>query len=157
MADTYDFDDQDQSEVFDEDNTEVDPNATRGAEFKTFEEMPDVYDATQAVGDARDAAELDEADFDEDAVDDEDLEEEDEVVDDDVYDETDEEDIVDRDDVDGVDEPDPDDVELEFTPDVEGRHGAQASAAHFESRGELDTDTLEDLGYVDETDQSEEE
>lgn len=157
MADTYDYDDQDQSEVFDEDNHEVEPAATRGTEFKTFEEMPDVYDATQAVGDARDAGELDEADFDEDAVDDEDLEEEDEVIDDDVYDETDEEDVVDLDDVDGVDEAEADEVELEYTPDVDGRRGAQASAAHFESRGELDTGTLEDLGYVDETDQSEEE
>ncbi|MBC6980593.1 hypothetical protein [Caulobacter sp. 17J80-11] len=157
MADTYDYDDQDQSEVFDEDNTEIDPNAVGGAEFKTFEEMPDVYDATQAVGDARDVDELDEADFSEDAVDDEDLEEEDEVVDDDVYDETDEEDVVDLDDVDGVDEADPNDVELEFTPDVDGRHGAQASAAHFESRGELDTEALEDLGYApDQPDEEEE-
>jgi hypothetical protein len=150
MSDTYDYDDQDQSEVFDEDNTEGQPADGREVEFKTFEELPDVFDVTSRVGDARDIEELDAADFDEDAIDDEDLEEEDEVVDDDVYDETDEEDVMDLDEADGVTAQASDEVEIVYQADVTDRRGAQSSAAHFESRGELETDDLEDLGYVDE-------
>ena len=148
MSDTYEFDDQDQSEVFDEDNTEGQPADGREVEFKTFEELPDVFDVTRADGDARDRDELDAADFDEDAIDDEDLEEEDEVIDDDVYDETDEEDVTDLDAAHGVSAGASDEVELVFQGDVDDRRGAQASAAHFESRGELDQDEVEDLGYA---------
>jgi hypothetical protein len=149
-ADAYDYDDQDQSEIFDEDNLTENDDGGRANEFKTFEEMPDVFDVTSKTGDARDLDELDAADFSEDAIDDEDLEEEDEFVDDDVYDEHDEADVEDRDDRDGVDDLDPAEVELAYSPDMTDRRGAQASAAHFESRGELDDDDVDELGYGDE-------
>lgn len=152
MSDTYEFDDQDQSEVFDEDNTEGQDADARSVEYRTFEELPDLLDVTQAEGDAEEREELDAADFSEDAIDDEDLEEEDEVVDDDVYDETDEEDVTDLDAAHGVSAGAADEVELEFQGDVDDRRGAQASAAHFESRGELDQDEVEDLGYAEDED-----
>jgi hypothetical protein len=51
-----DRDDQDQSEVFDEDNQELDDAGSPRAETKTLEEIPDVLDVTSAVGDADDDA-----------------------------------------------------------------------------------------------------
>jgi hypothetical protein len=142
-SDTYETDDQDQSEVFDEDNTDGD-----AAEFKTFEELPDLLDVTSAQGDAVDSEELDEADFDEDAIEDDEFEDDDEVVATDGYEETDEEDD-DLDDADGVTARSSDEAPLIYVGDVDGRRGAQASAAHFESRGELNDSDLEDLGYQD--------
>jgi hypothetical protein len=145
-TDAYDYDDQDQSELFDEDN--VDEQGGSVSEFKTFEEIPDVLDVTQKIGDSRDLEAADAADFTEGLVDDEDLEEEDEFIDDDVYDEHDEADVEDRDEQDGVDELEPDEVELAYAPDLTDRRGAQASAAHFESRAELADDDVEELGYA---------
>lgn len=46
-----DWDDQDQSEVFDEDNQNLDGAGGRGNDMRTFEELPDVLDVTSAVGD----------------------------------------------------------------------------------------------------------
>jgi hypothetical protein len=147
--------DQDQSEIFDEDNVEgVDALQQGGS---TFEEIPDVYDSTQKVGDAEDLGEFDAADFDEDQVDDEDLEEEDEVVDEDAYDETDEEDVVDPDLLDRVAARGGDEVDLEYQPDVDGRRGARSGAGSYEARGELDRDDLDDLGYGAKADEEEEE
>jgi len=146
-TDAYEPDEQDQAEVFDEDNLTADDDGGRALEFKTFEEIPDVYDVTQRQGDRRDEIEMDEASFDPDGVEEEDLEEEDEVVDTDVYDETDEEDLVDEDAEDGVLASPAEDVDLEYQPDVQNSRGAQASAAHFEARGELDNADLEELGY----------
>jgi hypothetical protein len=140
------YDDQDQSEVFDEDNVEGIDAAQEGS---TFEEIPDVFDATQKAGDgALDLGELDAAFFDEDLVDDEDLIEEDEVIDEDVYDETDEEDVADPDLIDKIVARGRDEVDLEYQPDVEGRRGARAGAGGFEARGELDESHLEELGYA---------
>ena len=148
------IDDQDQSEIFDEDNVE---GADALQEGSTFEEIPDVYDSTQKVGDAEDLGEFDAADFDEDQVDDEDLEEEDEVVDEDAYDETDEEDLVDPDLLDRVAARGGDEVDLEYQPDVDGRRGARSGAGSYEARGELDRDDLDDLGYDAKEEEEEEE
>jgi len=53
-----DWDGQDQSEVFDEDNQSLDGAGDMDAEMRTFEEMPDVLDVTSAVGDSDDDAAL---------------------------------------------------------------------------------------------------
>ncbi len=58
MPTDIEFDEQDQAEVFDEDNFSLDGAGDASAEFRTFEEIPDVYDVTQAVGDADDDAGL---------------------------------------------------------------------------------------------------
>jgi len=147
-------DDQDHTEIFDEDNVEGVDALQEGS---TFEEIPDVYDSTQKIGDAEDLGEFDAADFDEDLVDDEDLEEEDEVIDEDVYDETDEEDVVDPDLLDRVAARGGDEVDLEYQPDVDGRRGARSGAGSYEARGELDEDDLDDLGYGVEREEEEEE
>lgn len=147
-------DDQDQSETFDEDNVEGVDALQEGS---TFEEIPDVYDSTQKIGDAEDLGELDAADFDVELVDDEDLDEEDEVVDDDVYDETDEEDVVDPDLLDRVAARGGDEVDLEYQPDVDSRRGARSGAGSYEARGELDQDDVDDLGYGGDVEEEEEE
>lgn len=146
-SDTQGWDEQDQSEVFDEDNLNEDGEST---EFKTFEEIPDVFDVTQKKGDAEDDPELDEADFDPSAIDDEDLGEAEYETAPGLYEETDEEDVRDPDLEDGLERRAGDEVDLEFQPDVETRKGAQSSASHFESRGELGEDALRDLGYAEE-------
>jgi hypothetical protein len=47
-----DRDDQDQSEVFDEDNQNLDGDGrVRSGEMRTFEELPNVIDLTSAEGD----------------------------------------------------------------------------------------------------------
>lgn len=82
-----DFDEQDQSEVFDETNSTDggDLGEVRGyadaAERRTFEERPDVEDLTQLIGDRDDdeAMALDADEFDPDAVDDGDFEEDNEL------------------------------------------------------------------------------
>jgi hypothetical protein len=148
------LEEQDQAELFDEDNVEGVDAAQEGA---TFEEIPDVYDATRRVGDEdEDLGELDAADFEADAIDDEDLEEEDEVIDEDVYDETDEEDVADPDLFDKVAARGRDEVDLEYQPDVDGRRGARAGAGGYEARGELDEDDLDDLGYGPDEEEEEE-
>ena len=62
-------DPQDLAEVFDETNLTKD-----GEEIANFDDLPDVYDATQALGDERDDDALDAGEVDPDALDDEDLE-----------------------------------------------------------------------------------
>ena len=52
------WDEQDQSEVFDEDNQSIDEGGAPDAEMRTFEELPEVLDMTSAVGDADDDAAL---------------------------------------------------------------------------------------------------
>ena len=73
------FDDQDGAEALDEDK--LDPAEQRG-EMRTFEELPDVEDVTQARGDRDDdeALALDADEFDEDAVTDADFEDDDELA-----------------------------------------------------------------------------
>lgn len=96
--DANDLDEQDQTEAFDE--THLDEDA---AEFLTLDEAPDVFDATQALGDGRDVQAVDAADLDPQALDDEDLED-DEDVDDDLDD-----DLEDEEEDDDIDDEDPDD------------------------------------------------
>jgi len=67
MADLDGFDEQDQSEVFDEDNTNPQERGP-GEEAEQFEDLLDVYDVTTAVGDDDDddaliADELDDDDI----------------------------------------------------------------------------------------------
>jgi len=137
-TDAYDHDAQDNAEVFDEDNLDDDDTGPNAHEFKTFEELPEVFDATQRQGDRDDGDALDEVEFTDGAIDDEDLE------DDPLAELSAEEDPYGLEEVTAA----PDEVELAYE-DVEGRRGAQASAAHFESRGELSEEDLRELGYVD--------
>jgi hypothetical protein len=76
--DPPDFDEQDNAEAFDE--TTLDGQPQRG-EMRTFEELPELLDLTQAEGDRDDdeALALDADQFDEDAVDDNDTEEDNEL------------------------------------------------------------------------------
>lgn len=85
-----DFDGQDQAETFDEANVvggEGDVSlggespVTPGEDMRTFEELPDVEDLTQAAGDRDDdeALALDADEFDPDAIGDADFEEDDEL------------------------------------------------------------------------------
>ena len=141
-SDSYDHDPQDQAEVFDEDMTDDVDWGPNQHEMKTFEEMPDVLDVTQRIGDGLDADRpLDEAEFTDDALDDDEMEDE-YVVGGETLNAS-------ADDY-GVESPEIDDeVELVSIDDIDNRRGAQASAAHFESRGELSDEDLEDLGYRD--------
>ena len=134
-----DLDDQDQSEVFDEDNSDVSETGGVTNEFKTFEEMPDVLDVTSADGDA------DEDDFDED---DQDLEGD--LGADGVEPEADSQYGADGARINelglGADAPGDGEVELVYSGLMENTRGAQASAAHWEART-LSDDDIEDLGY----------
>ena len=67
MSESPDFDAQDNAETFDE--TTLDGQSQRG-EMRTFEELPDLLDLTQAEGDRDDdeALALDADEFDEDAI-----------------------------------------------------------------------------------------
>jgi hypothetical protein len=160
MSDTHSYDEQDQSEVFDEDMTDDVDSGPRQHEMKTFEEMPDVLDVTSAAGDGvLDDVEMDAADFDESSFGDEDLEEDayefvDEEVDGDDLDSTDVESL---DDADGVTARASDEVELVYAGDLYDAAGAKSSAARFESRGELDQDEVDDLGYGDDAEAEAEE
>jgi hypothetical protein len=73
-----DADPQDNAEAFDEDNLDLREERN---EMRTFEELPDLLDLTQAVGDRDDdeGLALDADEFDEDAIDDDDLEEDNEL------------------------------------------------------------------------------
>jgi hypothetical protein len=89
--DDPDFDGQDQAEVMDESNLAGgegdvalggDSPLSIGEDMRTFEELPDVEDYTQARGDSDDdeALALDADEFEEDAMDDADLEDDDELA-----------------------------------------------------------------------------
>jgi ribonuclease E len=162
-ADLPEFDEQDQAEVFDEDNYSLDGAGDAGSDFKTFEELPDVYDVTRALGDAdvdetltaEDADELEE-----DELDDIELEYDDEAEDDRIDDNMDtepeefddtEEDDDDLDEVDGLTDLEPDEAQVEYVADVESTTSNSGRVAqHFESRGQLSNEDLEELGYRDE-------
>jgi hypothetical protein len=125
----------------------------------TFEELPDVYDATSALGDAedneaRDADELEDDDLqalgdDDDAV--YDADGEDDTLDDDLEDEPNENvlfDTEDLDEVDDVDDLEEDEAELEYTADTDAAMDARGSRARvYESSGELSDEDLQELGY----------
>lgn len=89
-SDADDFDPQDQAETFDESNVVggegdsalgFDSPVSPASEMRTFEELPDVEDVTQAIGDRDDdeAIAMDADEFDEQAVTDADFEDDDEL------------------------------------------------------------------------------
>jgi hypothetical protein len=145
------FDAQDQAEVFDEE-TRADDDERLDGEMMTFEEMPDVYDATAALGDGRDVRALDADEFNEDDLDDEDLEEDedlDDMVRDDLEDASEDEDAGsdDLDDRDGVTRLAGDESDLEYVADVDQvTDPGDDDADKYESRNVSDDD-LRNLGY----------
>jgi hypothetical protein len=161
-----DFDDQDQSEVFDEDNNELEEQRYSGRENEqTLEDLPDVLDVTQAVGDDDD----EEAGIGEEMDDDEivararDNDEDDDDLEDDDLARRDEEafepegdltsladaDAADLDDVDRVDALEPDEVPLEYVGDLNDLEGAASAAQGLEAERLSDAD-LRELDYKDE-------
>lgn len=162
------FDPQDQAETFDESNVvggegDVslggDSPVTPGEDMRTFEELPDVEDYTQAIGDADDddALALDADEFDEEAITDADLEEDDDANyhaataerEDDIdglgpEDRFDEDRIDARSNVEGLAE----DVE-----DADQVSGGEDDFTNFQSKA-LDDDDLQRLGYSDDKGQA---
>jgi len=156
-----DFDDQDQSEVFDESNVvggEGDVSlggespVTPGEDMRTFEELPDVEDYTRAAGDADDdeAVALDADEFDEDAFTDADLEDDDELNYRAVTEER-------EDDIDGLGPEDGfNEDRIDARSDIEGLaedvedadqvSGGEDDFTNFQSKG-LDDEDLKRLGY----------
>lgn len=148
-----DADSQDSAEVLDETNYDDELG-----EMRTFEELPDVLDVTQAVGD-RDEDEglaLDADEFDEDAIDDDDLEEDNEL---DYRASTEEheddldglgpeagsrgidEDALSASDIDGLDE----------VRDAGEAEGGEDDVTDFQSKG-LGDDDLKAMGYSEDRD-----
>ena len=173
-----DWDGQDQSEVFDEDNQNLDDAGAPGNEMRTFEELPDVIDVTSAVGDADDEAALIAEELDDDDIirlesdaeladfeDDELAARMPEELDADRIDGLDaadaylsEEAGLDiRDEVDEVEADEAselsmsrgedDEVELEFTGDLDSLPAGQDDSAASMEASDLADDDLEDLGY----------
>lgn len=155
-----DWDGQDQSEIFDEDNQTLDG----GGEVRTFEDLPDVLDVTHAVGDDDDDDALIAEELDDDEIiqlesDSEmaDFEDDDlagrmpEELDDDVPDEMDaagvylsQEAPLDRSD---ETDAEPDEIELEFTGDLENLPADEDDNTASLEASDLADDDLEDLGY----------
>ncbi len=136
------LDDQDNAEAFDEDTTGGDD---RVSERATFEELPELFDATHAVGDDDD----DEAMIGEDMDDDEIIAAEQDADDDDYEDD----DLRTRDGehlraaaVDDGDEIADDEVELRFAGDLNQVDSARLSTRDLES-DELSDEDLEELDY----------
>lgn len=139
-------DDQDQSEVFDEDNQNLDGEGRNENDMRTLEELPGVIDVTSAVGDDDDddaliAEELDDEEIialeaDEDMAD---------FEDDDLADRMPES-LLEEAEF-GASRGDSDEVELVYGGDLDEasvREGKRTAA--MEARN-LDDDDLEDLGY----------
>lgn len=139
-------DDQDQSEVFDEDNQNLDSPGGRRNDMRTLEEMPDVLDVTSAVGDADDDEALIAEELDDDEI--IALEADSELAD------FEDDDLAGRmpeelyeEDVSSLSEASADEVELVYGGDLDNRsvrEGKRGTA--MESRN-LSDDDLEDLGY----------
>ena len=173
-----DWDGQDQSEIFDEDNQNLDGAGEAGNEMRTFEELPDVLDVTHAVGDDDDEAALIAEELDDDDIirlesdaeladfeDDELAARMPEELDADRIDGLDaadaylsEEAGLDiRDEVDEVEADEAselsmsrgedDEVELEFTGDLDSLPAGQDDSAASVEASDLADDDLEDLGY----------
>ena len=150
-SDNDDFDSQDQAEVYDEDNLQGGDSDER----RTFEELPDVEDLTQATGDRDDdeALALDSADFDPEAIDDDDFEEDDELA----YRSADAER---EDDIDGQgpedgfreDRVSESEIEgLEEVRDAAEAEGGEDDFSNFQSKAVSDDD-LKAMGYADDRD-----
>jgi hypothetical protein len=158
MADLDAFDEQDQSETFDEDNTNPQERGP-GEEAEQFEDLVDVFDVTSAVGDSDDddaqiGEEMEDADIVSSAVDN-----------DDDDDDLDEDDLARREpelrdgegDLSEETGPDAleiaahaaDEVELEYVGDLNDLAGAASAAQGLESENLSDED-LRELDYKDE-------
>ena len=160
------YDPQDQSEVYDEDNTNIDEMRDGGPDAEQFEDLVDVFDVTRAVGDEDDDAALIGEELDDEEIvalerdsdqDDADLEDDDVLLRDAV--ELDEEEDLegladvgeeDLDEVDGISELADDEVELEYAGDLNDLAGAESAAQDLESTRELSNEDLQDLDYRDE-------
>jgi hypothetical protein len=160
MADLDAYDEQDQSEVFDEDNTN-DMDRGPGEEAEQLEDLVDVFDVTRAVGDVDDndaliGDEMDDEDIVSSAIDNDD--DDDDLEDDDLAPRSEEmfneeEDLTD---VNDGEDPDleiaahaGDEVELEYVGDLNDLEGASSAAQDLESDNLSDAD-LRELDYKDE-------
>lgn len=164
-ADIPEFDEQDQSEVFDEDIL-GDEGVGPSAEMRAFEELPDVYDVTSKLGDADvddslralDADELEDEELDDLVLDDDG--EDDDRLDDDLEDEPEDNEVLDDeddlDDVDGVGDLEDDEVEVTSVGDVDAA-ADEDEAADYESEDELSDEDVEELGYAEDDAEVEEE
>jgi hypothetical protein len=157
-----DFDPQDQAEAFDESMTVGGEGSVSlgddsplgiGEDMRTFEELPDVVDLMQKVGDRSDeeAVALDATEFDEDAFDEDEGEEDNELdygaVDDDREDELDG--LGAEAGSESIDEAyiDPEEIEgLETVMDAESVSGGEDDFTNFQSRNVSDED-LKRMGY----------
>lgn len=138
------YDEQDNAETFDEAN--LDEREGVG-EMRTFEEMPDLFDATRADGDRDEdeARALDADDFDEDEFDDDDLEEDDELHyraaasddEDEHQDDEFDDDEVEPDSIDGLDQ----------VADAELVSGGEDDFTNFQAKN-LSDDDLRLMGYA---------
>ena len=163
---------QDQSEVFDEDNQNLADAGGRTSEMRTFEELPDVYDATSAVGDSDDDAGLIGEDLEDDEIieleadsDATDIEDDElaarmpEAFDDDSLGQEDIEEVrlAEESDLDAREDDDEDteadaasdEVELLFEGDLNEAADADAADAAAMESEVLDDDDIADLGYPD--------
>lgn len=161
-----DFDEQDQAETFDESNVvggegdsalgDESP-VSPASDMRTFEELPDVEDLTQAEGDRDDdeALALDADEFDEDAIGDDDFEEDNEL---DYHAATEER----EDDLDGLGpEDDFNEDRLDTRSEIDGlaeevadadeAAGGEDDFTNFQSRN-VDDDDLKRLGYSEDRD-----
>ena len=149
-APDIDIDPQDAAEAYDETHLNED-----AAEFSTLEELPEVFDATTARGDARDVDEVDEADLDPEALDDEDLEDDeddDDALRDDLEDQPEDDDLDDEDDLDSedaVDQLDWDEADVENVADVDEVTDPDDEDADEYESPELSDEDLKELGYKD--------
>ncbi|CAN7391879.1 hypothetical protein LJR164_002437 [Phenylobacterium sp. LjRoot164] len=136
------YDDQDNAETFDEANLD---DREQVGEMRTFEEMPDLFDATQAEGDRDDdeAEAYDAADFDENEFDDDTLEEDHELD----Y-RASAEDFDDDENEFDEDEVDSDSIEgLEEVADADLVAGGEDDFTNFQSKAVSDED-LRLMGYA---------
>ena len=138
----------DSAEVFDE------THYGDEAEFSTLDELPDVYDATQALGDSRDDDALDAADYAPEDLDDEALEADGDIDDnlDDALEDRAEDSDLDEEDVDGedaVDELEWDEAEVMAVADVDPVTDPDDEEADEYEAEDLSDDDLRELGYED--------
>ncbi|MDD3838836.1 MAG: hypothetical protein PHG43_13470, partial [Phenylobacterium sp.] len=147
------YDPQDQAEARDESMT-VDGE---GDDMRNFEELPDVMDLTQAIGDRSDdgGLALDADEFDEDAFGDGDMDDEDEdayaagSADSDIYDDEDANDIVDDFDEDLIAA---EEIEgLNEVRDADEATGGEDDFTNFQAKAVGDED-LRRMGYLDDAD-----
>lgn len=139
------YDDQDGAEAFDEANLDDHEEVN---EMRTFEELPDLFDATSAEGDRDEdeALALDADEFDEDAFGDDDLEEDDELH---YRASAEDEEDEDRDDEFDDDQVKPDSIDgLNEVADADLVSGGEDDFTNFQAKAVSDED-LERMGYAD--------